>query len=121
MLLPAAVFAVAAGLWLGTPSLPSMLAGAIVAFGLFWALFLFGGLVFGPGALGFGDVKLVAVIGLMTGYPNVLQALAAGALLGGVGALALIATRRADWKSTCAYAPYLATGAMLSLWRMFGG
>jgi leader peptidase (prepilin peptidase)/N-methyltransferase len=121
MLLPAAVFAVAAGLWLGDPSLPSMLAGATVAFGLFWFLYVFGRKTFGRGALGFGDVKLVAVIGLMTGYPNVLQALVLGATLGGVAAVFLIVTRRAGWKSTCAYAPYLAVGAMLALWTRFGG
>jgi prepilin signal peptidase PulO-like enzyme (type II secretory pathway) len=121
MLLPAAVFALAAGLWLGEPSLPSMLGGAAVAFGLFWALYLFGRMKFGRGALGLGDVKLVAVIGLMTGYPNVLNALVIGVTLGGVAALALLLTRRAGWKSTCAYAPYLAAGAWLALWRTFGG
>ncbi len=120
MLLPAAVFALAAGLWLGQPSLPSMLAGAVVAFGLFWCLFLLGRVMFGRGALGFGDVKLVAIIGLMTGYPNVLHALVIGAVLGGVGAIILLITRRAGWKTTCAYAPYLAAGAMLALWGKFG-
>lgn len=121
MLGPAALFALAAGLWLGTPSLGSMLAGAVVAFGLFWCLFVFGRMVFGRGALGFGDVKLVAVIGLMTGYPGVLHALLIGAVLGGVGAIVLLVTRRAGWKSTCAYAPYLAAGALFALWRTFGG
>lgn len=121
MLLPASIFALAAGLWLGSPSFPSMLAGAAVAFALFWCLYLFGRMVFGRGALGFGDVKLVAVIGLMTGYPTVLHALVAGALLGGLGALVLLSTRRASWKTTCAYAPYLTIGAMLALWRTFGG
>jgi leader peptidase (prepilin peptidase)/N-methyltransferase len=121
MLAPASIFALAAGLWLGSPSLPSMLVGAAVAFALFWCLYLFGRMVFGRGALGLGDVKLVAVIGLMTGYPSVLHALIAGALLGGVGAMVLLATRRAGWKTTCAYAPYLAIGAMLALWRTFGG
>jgi leader peptidase (prepilin peptidase)/N-methyltransferase len=121
MLLPAAVFALAAGLWLGRPSLPSMLAGAVVAFGLFWCLYCIGHIVFGRGALGFGDVKLVAVIGLMTGYPNVLHALVIGVTLGGLAAIVLLATRRAGWTSTCAYAPYLAAGAMLALWPTFGG
>jgi prepilin signal peptidase PulO-like enzyme (type II secretory pathway) len=121
MLGPAALFAIAAGLWLGTPSLPSMAVGAVVAFGLFWCLFVFGRMCFGRGALGFGDVKFVAVIGLMTGYPTVLHALLMGTALGGAGALALVATRRADWKTTCAYAPYLAAGALLALWRSFGG
>ena len=121
MLLPAAIFAVAAGLWLGQPTLPSMLGGAVVGFGLFWCLYILGRVKYGRGALGFGDVKLVAVIGLMTGYPDVLNALIIGATLGGVAAVILLLTRRAGWKSTTAYAPYLAAGAMLALWHTFGG
>lgn len=121
MLVPAAIFAVAAGLWLGQPSLASMLGGAAVGFGLFWGLYFLGRIKYGRGALGFGDVKLVAVIGLMTGYPNVLNALVIGAVLGGAAAVVLLLTRRAGWKSTTAYAPYLAAGAMLALWHTFGG
>jgi leader peptidase (prepilin peptidase)/N-methyltransferase len=118
---PAALFAILAGLGLGQPSPASILAGGLVAFLLFWGLYLIGRLLFGRGALGFGDVKLAAVIGLMTGYPGVLQALVIGAVLGGVSAILLLATRRAGWKSTCAYAPYLAIGAMLALWAGLGG
>jgi leader peptidase (prepilin peptidase)/N-methyltransferase len=121
MLGPAALLALAAGLWLGWPSLPSILAGGLVGFLLFGGLYLIGRVLFGRGALGLGDVKLAAVIGLMTGYPGVLQALLLGAVLGGVSALALLATRRAGLKSTCAYAPYLAIGAMLALWVGGGG
>ena len=121
MLLPAAIFAVVAGLWLGQPTLASMLGGAAVGFGLFWCLYFVGRVKYGRGALGFGDVKLVAIIGLMTGYPNVLNALVIGAALGGAAAVILLLTRRAGWKSTTAYAPYLAAGAMLALWHTFGG
>lgn len=121
MVWPAALFAALAGLWLGQPSLPSILGGGLTAFLLFWGLYVVGRLLFGHGALGFGDVKLAAVIGLMTGYPGVLQALVIGAVLGGVSAVVLLATRRVGWKSTCAYAPYLAIGAMFALWAGTGG
>lgn len=117
---PAAVFAVAAGLWLGSPSLPSILGGGLAAFVLFFGLFVLGRVLYGRGALGFGDVKLAGVIGLMTGYPGVLSALTVGAVLGAVAALFLIATRRAGLKTTTAYAPYLAIGAMFALWAGFG-
>ena len=121
MVAPAALFALAAGLWLGKPSLASILTGGLVAFLLFWGLYLVGRLMFGSGALGFGDVKLAGVIGMMTGYPQVLPALVLGAGLGGLGAIVMLITRRAGWKSTCAYAPYLAIGAMLALWAGIGG
>ena len=121
MVAPAALFALAAGLWLGNPSLPSILAGGLVAFLLFWVLYMIGRLTFGRGALGFGDVKLAGVIGMMTGYPQVLPALMVGAGLGALSAIVLLLTRQAGWKSTFAYAPYLAIGAMLALWAGIGG
>ena len=120
MLLPAALFAVAAGLWLQTPSMPSMLAGGLVGIGLFGLLYVIGRMLFGRAALGLGDVKLAGVIGLMTGYPDVMRALVIGVLLGGAAALVLLATRRAGMKSTSAYAPYLALGAMIALWTTLG-
>jgi leader peptidase (prepilin peptidase) / N-methyltransferase len=57
----------------------------------------------------------------MTGYPEVLTALLLGIILGGVAALALLASRRATRKSYMAYAPYLALGALVTLWTTFGG
>jgi prepilin signal peptidase PulO-like enzyme (type II secretory pathway) len=94
---------------------PTLL-GGLVGFGLFVVFALIG-----RGALGAGDVKLAGVIGLMTGYPEVLTALLLGIILGGVAALALLASRRATRKSYMAYAPYLALGALVTLWTTFGG
>jgi leader peptidase (prepilin peptidase)/N-methyltransferase len=116
MLAPAAAAAVAISVLAAPPSPTSALLGGGVGFGLF---FLLG--VLGRGALGFGDVKLAGVIGLMTGWPGVLTALTAGALLGGVVALLLLLTGRATRKSKIAYAPYLAAGAVIALWGMLGG
>jgi leader peptidase (prepilin peptidase)/N-methyltransferase len=120
MLLPAALFALGVSVWRGQPSLPSVLVGGLVAFGLFWGLFIIGRMMFGRGTLGFGDVKLAGVIGLMVGYPDVLRALVVGALLGAAAAAVLLATHRATLKSTSAYAPYLALGAMVALWGVLG-
>ena len=81
-----------------------------VGFGVFFLLALIG-----RGAMGLGDVKLAGVIGLMTGYPLVVAALALGIVLGGVAAIALLVTRRAGRKGTMAYAPYLALGTIIVL------
>ncbi|RME44453.1 MAG: prepilin peptidase [Chloroflexi bacterium] len=68
-----------------------------------------------PGALGLGDIKLAAVIGLMLGFPNAVYALGFGIIAGGLGALGLILARRATLKSTLAYAPYLVLGGLVVL------
>ena len=116
MLLPAAIAAVGISFLAPSPAPSGMMLGGAVGFGLF---FLLGAI--GRGALGFGDVKLAGVIGLMTGFPGVLTALVAGSLLGGLAALALLVSHRATRKTKIAYAPYLAAGALIALWSLLGG
>lgn len=112
LLYPAAPLVLLLSLAPGLPGPTSALAGGAAGFALFLALALIG-----RGSLGAGDVKLAALIGLMAGYPAVWSALVLGVLLGGIAALVLLATRRATRKSTIAYAPYLAAGALLTLWH----
>ncbi len=71
----------------------SALLGAALYGGVFALLYLLALLLYRRAdALGLGDVKLAVVIGLMTGYPLAITALAAGVLLGGlVAVLALLA------------------------------
>lgn len=115
MLLPAALVAAGISLLAPPPAPASMVTGGLVGFGLFLLL----GII-GRGALGFGDVKLAGVIGMTVGFPSVLVALTAGALLGGIAALFLLLTRRATRKTKIAYAPYLAAGALIAVWSILG-
>lgn len=115
MLAPAAIVVAGLSLLPGAPHPLDMLLGGAVGFGVFLLL-----AIIGRGALGMGDVKLAGVIGMMVGYPGVLTALAVGAILGAAGALVLLASRRATRKTAIAYAPYLAAGAMITLWTLGG-
>ena len=80
-------------------------------YGLFW-LFWF----FGP--MGFGDVKLVGVLGLFLGWVG-LAVVGTGLLLGMLAAsftaLALVAMRKATLKTELAYGPYLIAGSWAAL------
>jgi leader peptidase (prepilin peptidase)/N-methyltransferase len=107
---PAALVALLASFLPGYPDPLQALLGGVIGYGAFMILALLG-----RGALGAGDVKLAGVIGLMAGYPAVIPALMVGVILGGIAAIALLVTRRAGRKSTFAYAPYLALGAMIVL------
>ena len=84
-------------------------------------LFLFLSLV-GTGLLkaevmGFGDVKLAAFMGLLLGWPAVVDAIFLGVLVGAVAALAVGIWHR-SLKATFAYGPYLAIGAFVMLYQM---
>jgi leader peptidase (prepilin peptidase)/N-methyltransferase len=80
------------------------------------ALFLaYGILAFAyPGGMGFGDVKLAAVLGLYLGYLGWSQ-LVVGAfaafLVGGLFGLALMAFRRATRKTSIPFGPWMLAGA----------
>ena len=71
-----------------------------------------------PEALGFGDVKLLGVLGLVLGWFGwgvLLSGVFLGLLTGGVVSVVLLATRRAGWRTPLPFGPPLLTGAVLAL------
>lgn len=75
----------------------------------------------GP-ALGAGDVKLAAFIGVVAGWPGVVPALLLGIVLGGLGALAVLIAQVSQrtykpLSSALPYGPFLAMGGLaVVLW-----
>ena len=68
------------------------------------------------GGLGSGDVKLAGVIGLVLGQlgaEQVALGLAAGTLLGGLAALALLVVDRRQAPAAIPFGPWLLLGALL--------
>jgi len=65
--------------------------------------------------MGMGDVKLGALIGLMTGYPLVVVALLLSVITGGLVAASLLAFKIKKRKDPIPFAPFLATSAMITL------
>jgi leader peptidase (prepilin peptidase) / N-methyltransferase len=90
-------------------ALAQVLVAGIVAFAvcaaLAWAL---------RGGFGMGDVKLAGMLGFLLGAA-VVPALVLGTVVGGVAALALIATTRVRFRSHIAYGPYLAAGGVVAI------
>ena len=68
--------------------------------------------ILGRGALGGGDVKMMAVVGLWLGK-EVILALTTGFILGGVAAVVLLLLRRAGRKDFFAFGPFLIIGSLL--------
>ncbi len=80
---PAIVFGVLFNLFLGIKHFQSSIIGLLVGFILFLIVFLIGG-------LGGGDVKLMAAIGAIKGYPFVIYAAFYSALVGGLMSIAMM-------------------------------
>ena len=66
------------------------------------------------GGLGMGDVKLAGMLGFLLGSAA-FPALVIGIGLGGLWAVALVASRKATLRSSIAYGPFLAVGGAIAI------
>jgi leader peptidase (prepilin peptidase)/N-methyltransferase len=107
------------------------LIGGVVGFGILFLVYLFGELFvkvlsrmrdkpIHAVAFGFGDVRLGCFIGLVVGFPAVLNAIFIAVLLGGLAGLLYwfvqaIVLRRYSLFTAIPYGPFLVIGAMIVL------
>ena len=89
-------------------------ANAALGGGVGFAVFLVIAIV-SRGGMGWGDVKLVALIGLVVGFPLVLFSVILGAILGSIVALALMIAKKRGFRETLPFGPFLALAAMITL------
>lgn len=71
-----------------------------------------------PAGLGFGDVKLLGLLGLVLGWAgwgDLVAGVFVGFLLGAVGSLLLLVTRRVGWRTAVPFGPPLLAGAYIAL------
>jgi len=104
------VDAVALGTW--PALLRAVLAGA-AAFGVAACA-----AVVSPRGLGFGDVKLLGLLGLVLGWVGwgaLLAGVFLGLVAGAAASLVLVATGRAGWRTALPFGPPLLVGAALAL------
>lgn len=82
--------------------------------GIFAVLFLLIALLY-KGGMGWGDVKMAGLVGLVTGFPLVLVAMVASFLSGGLVAGVLLLLRLKGRKEGIPYGPFLSLGAFVAL------
>jgi len=102
--------AVVLGSW---PALLRAVAAGAVAFGV-----AAGAAAISPAGLGFGDVKLLGLLGLLLGWFGwgvLMAGVFLGLLIGALVSLVLLATRRAGWRTALPFGPPLLAGAVLAL------
>lgn len=115
VLLPSALAAIV--LSVVTPNLGWMMA-LLTGLGtglVFLAIAAIGSVIFSTEAMGLGDVKFSAFLGLILGLRPTVLAVLIGVTLAGVIAVVLLVTRRRSRKDSIAYGPFLAAGALLVL------
>ena len=67
------------------------------------------------GGMGWGDVKLAALIGLVTGFPLIIVALLMGIILGGLVAGLLLALKIRKRKEAIPFGPFLSVATIVTL------
>jgi leader peptidase (prepilin peptidase)/N-methyltransferase len=112
---PAILLAFVASFFTPRMTWQSSLAGGAIAFVFFLGLALVGNAVFGSGAMGGGDVKLAAFVGLIVGFPLVIEALTLTILIGAAISLILLVTRVRGLRDHVPYGPFLIAGAFVTL------
>ena len=92
------------------PGVVNSLIGGAIGFGLL----LLPHIIY-PRGMGAGDVKLAAMVGLMTGYPKVFVALFLAILAGGLVAALLLLLHLKKRTEPIPFGPFLATTALVTL------
>jgi leader peptidase (prepilin peptidase)/N-methyltransferase len=130
---PVSIFGAVLGLIVGTLRVGFLysLIGGVVGFGIMWLIYMLGVLIIkiinrkrgqpvNDVALGFGDVNLSGVLGLMLGWPLILIGLVIAVLVGGIVSLIyiLIMLLTGKYHSFMAlpYGPFLVLGAMILIY-----
>jgi leader peptidase (prepilin peptidase) / N-methyltransferase len=67
------------------------------------------------GGMGFGDVKMAALIGFTTGFPEVFVAVLGGIVMGGLAAIFLLVTRIKKRKEAIPFGPFLSLATIITL------
>jgi leader peptidase (prepilin peptidase)/N-methyltransferase len=91
--------------------LKASLIGLGSGFGLFWIIREAGTAVLKKEAMGFGDVKLMGMLGALLGWQAVIYITFFSALVGSVAGVSLIALHRKGIQSEIPYGPYIALAA----------
>lgn len=84
--------------------------------GLIWILIgLLGRIVYHKESIGFGDVKLFAVIGFLCGFPDVIFVFVLTILLAGIHFSILILAHKIDFQQYMPMGPYICTACLIVL------
>jgi len=112
-------------LWLGIllslfdvfVSLEDSVIGAMVGYMSLWSVFMLFKLITGKEGMGYGDFKLLAMLGAWLGWKPLLVVILTSSLVGAVVGITMIVLRKTERGTQIPFGPYLAAaGWMTLLW-----
>lgn len=112
---PTAAAAILTAVLLDRKSLAAMVFGVVVCGGLFLLLYGAGLLFYRTEALGFGDVKLAVLLGILVGWPGIVGAITLCALFGFASTVVLLGLGRVSKQTYVAFGTFMSAGAVAAL------
>lgn len=112
---PAMLAAFIFSFFLPEPGVRSALIGVAVGGGIYLLLFYTTLLILRQEGVGFGDVKMAALMGLMLGFPLIIEALLLSWIGGGFVAIFLLLSRQKRRRDAIPTATFMAVAAMVAL------
>ncbi len=93
----------------------SSISGLLLGGGLYYGIAVLGTMVFRKEAMGGGDIKMMAMVGGVLGWKGVILTTFIGSFSGSIIGLFLIMIKGKEWGSKIPFGPYLAFGAVITL------
>lgn len=104
---------------LGMNTLINNLLGMLVGGGIFLLITVIGGLIAGKEAMGFGDVKLMAAIGLFVGWPSIIIVSVISFLLAAVISIGIIIARKKNVNEYIPFGPFIVASTFIVMYIPF--
>ena len=93
----------------------NMILGMFAGAGIFLAITLVGGLIYGKEAMGFGDVKLMGALGLYFGLANIVIITLVSFLVGAVLSIILLATKIRKMDQYIPFGPFIVIATFVAI------
>ena len=97
----------------------NLLLGMVTGGGIFLLITVIGGLIYGKEAMGFGDVKLMASLGLLFGLSNIIVITLLSFLIGAILSVLLLITKIKKSSEYIPFGPFIVIGAFICIFVPF--
>ena len=87
--------------------------GMVIGFGIFGIITLIGGLLAKKKAMGYGDVKLMAVLGLIFGEIGILMIIVIAFLIAALVSIVLLVAKKKKFTEYIAFGPYISIASFI--------
>lgn len=97
----------------------NLLLGMVTGGGIFLLITVIGGLIYGKEAMGFGDVKLMASLGLLFGLSNIIVITLLSFLIGAILSVLLLITKIKKSSEYIPFGPFIVIATFISIFVPF--